>query len=68
MFGGAYYHPPLHEHVPVDEHIWILDMKKFEWSLHSSLTLIRPMYFQAAAMNEVNHPRFFFPHHSILLA
>lgn len=53
MFGGAYFDVQTHDHVPVDEHVWSFNFTTLQWSLVSSLNLIRPVYFQAAALNQV---------------
>lgn len=52
MFGGAYFDVQTHDHVPVDEHVWSFNFTTLQWSLVSSLNLIRPVYFQAAALNQ----------------
>ena len=51
MFGGAYFQAASHEHVPVDEHVWSFNFQTLQWSLVASLDLIRPIYFQASALN-----------------
>jgi hypothetical protein len=54
MFGGAYFNLSTNRHIVVDERLWTFDFEKFEWSVLPSLTMLRPTYFHAAAMNEVN--------------
>jgi hypothetical protein len=53
MFGGAHFNRSTQRHVVVNEHIWTFNFDKLEWSILSSLTMPRPTYFHAAAMNEV---------------
>ena len=53
MFGGAHYNPSTHRHIVVNERIWTFNLDKLEWSILPSLTMPRPTYFHAAAMNEV---------------
>jgi hypothetical protein len=52
MFGGAYFNLSTNRHIIVNERIWTFDFEKFEWSVLPSLTMPRPTYFHAAAMNE----------------
>jgi hypothetical protein len=54
MFGGTHFDLSTGNHAFVDERIWLFDMTKFEWSILPSITMPRPLYFHAAAMNEVN--------------
>lgn len=54
MFGGAYFNLLTNRHIVVNERIWTFDFQKFEWGVLPSLTMPRPTYFHAAAMNEVN--------------
>ncbi len=54
MFGGAYFNLLTNRHIVVNERIWTFDFQKFEWAVLPSLTMPRPTYFHAAAMNEVN--------------
>ena len=51
MFGGAYFHPPTHDHLPVDERFWSFNFQTLQWTIVPSLNLIRPIYFQATALN-----------------
>jgi hypothetical protein len=53
VFGGAYLDPTTNMHNLVDGHLWLFDLDKLEWSKLSSLTMARPTYFHAAAINEV---------------
>lgn len=52
VFGGAYLNPTSNHHNLVDGDLWIFNLNKFEWSKLSSLTMVRPTYFHAAAINE----------------
>ncbi len=60
VFGGAYLNPTSNHHNLVDGDLWIFNLNKFEWSKLSSLTMVRPTYFHAAAINEVIVPKIFF--------
>ena len=60
MFGGAYFDPQRGQHITIDEHLWKFNFEKLEWSKLSSLTMIKPSYFHAAAMNEVMIALLFF--------
>jgi hypothetical protein len=40
-------------HNLVSGHLWIFNFEKLQWSMLSSLTMPRPTYFHAAAINEV---------------
>ena len=53
MFGGAHFNHLTNRHILVNDHLWTFDFEKLEWSALSSLTMPRPTYFHAAAMNEV---------------
>jgi hypothetical protein len=53
VFGGAYSNQASNYHAFVSGHLWIFNFEKFEWSRLPSLTMLRPTYFHAAAMNEV---------------
>jgi hypothetical protein len=55
MFGGAHFDRSTNRHLVVNDRIWTFDLEKFEWSVLPSLTMPRPTYFHAAAMNEVKH-------------
>jgi len=52
MFGGAHFDRLTNRHIVVNDHIWIFDFEKIEWSILPSLTMPRPTYFHAAAINE----------------
>ena len=54
VFGGAFMHPTTLRHALVDERVWLFNLQKLEWSLLPSLSMVRPMYFHAAAMNDVS--------------
>ncbi|CAF0810157.1 unnamed protein product [Adineta steineri] len=52
MFGGAHFNRTTNRHIVVNDRLWIFNFEKLEWSILSSLTMPRPTYFHAAAMNE----------------
>ncbi|CAF1482690.1 unnamed protein product [Adineta steineri] len=52
MFGGANYDHNMHRHGPVSGNLWIFDFSKLEWSMLPSLSMVKPTYFHAAAMNK----------------
>ena len=54
MFGGAQFNRFNNRHVVVNDRIWVFNFEKLEWSILPSLTIPRPTYFHAAAMNEVH--------------
>ena len=54
MFGGAFFNLSQPNHTAVNDCLWTFNLKKFEWSLLPSIKLIQPIYFHAAAMNEVS--------------
>ena len=53
VFGGAYLNELTNRHSLVDGNMWIFDFVKLEWSKLPSLTMARPTYFHASAINEV---------------
>ena len=53
MFGGAQFDASRNRHTVVNDRLWTFDFDKLEWSTLPSLTMPRPTYFHAAAMNEV---------------
>lgn len=53
MFGGAHFNRLANRHVVVNDRIWTFNFEKLEWSILPTLTMPRPTYFHAAAMNEV---------------
>ncbi|CAF1560247.1 unnamed protein product [Adineta ricciae] len=52
MFGGAQFNRFNNRHVVVNDRIWVFNFEKLEWSILPSLTIPKPTYFHAAAMNE----------------
>lgn len=65
MFGGANYDQITNIHVVTEANIWIFDFEKLEWS-KSSLSMIQPTYFHAAAMNRVSNSSLSHRIHSIM--
>ena len=53
MFGGAHFNPLINRHIVVNDRLWTFNFEKLEWSALSSLTMPRPTYFHAAAINPV---------------
>jgi hypothetical protein len=54
VFGGAFSNQmPNNRHGPCNGNLWIFNFEKLEWSMLTSLNLLRPTYFHAADMNEV---------------
>lgn len=51
IFGGAHTNPESFRHTVVNDNIWTFDFTKFEWS-RLTLSMPRPTYFHAAALNE----------------
>ncbi|CAF4694333.1 unnamed protein product, partial [Rotaria magnacalcarata] len=52
MFGGAHFHHLINRHIAVNNRIWTFDFEKLGWSILPKLTMPRPTYFHAAAVNE----------------
>ncbi len=53
IFGGAFSNQISNWHAVVNSHLWIFNFDQLQWSLLPSLTMLRPTYFHAAAINEV---------------
>jgi hypothetical protein len=53
IFGGAFLDQDTGRHAVVSGNLWKFDFEKLEWSMLPSLTMLKPTYFHAAAMNEV---------------
>lgn len=53
VFGGADFHALPDLQAFSDMRLWVFDFNQLIWSRLPSLTMIRPTYFHAAAMNEV---------------
>ena len=53
MFGGGYFDQNTHRHSIVNGNLWKFDFEKLEWSMLPSLTMLKPSYFHAGALNEV---------------
>jgi hypothetical protein len=60
MFGGAHFNRETNHHIVVNNRIWTFDFEKLEWAVLSLLTMPKPTYFHAAAMNEVKKIRILF--------
>ena len=68
MFGGAHFDVESLRHYFVQEYLWSFDLDRLEWSALTSLTMPRPTYFHAAAMNEVKSMLYLFLAHQTIVA
>jgi hypothetical protein len=53
VFGGAFSNQTSNWHALVSRHLWIFNFEQLLWSRLSSVTMLRPTFFHAAAINEV---------------